>query len=575
MVTKFALNIFWFLFILLLYTSSVQSRFITSSLTASSDGTHDGVGTQSILGFTPTELEKTCEQSYGFLPCTTSVLGNIFHIIVYGYFMFLAAKCLSNGSEHLLEILGPGLVGGLFLPMIAALPDSILILVSGLSGSQETAQTQVLVGMGLLAGSAVILLTVLWGSCLVVAKTDIEGSSSTDKQDTKIFSLTGSGTKVDIWTCYGARIMMLSVIPFIIVQLPEIFHLASARRFAVLFALIAAVGLLISYCIYQVCQPWIQVRKLNFVRHKHVIAGALRHLKNHELGRLVGDDGEADLDFIKKLFKALDQNDDSYLSVSEFTALIIGIKFEEIDLDHDDAVKKIMRDLDTSGDNQVDENEFINGISKWINDAKHYVKHNSSGPNTSTFIDRFHVQTKEEHAGVWGYQNEEVAEGSENLKWIIAKASLLLVLGVCIAAAFAEPLVNTVNDLSTATSIPSFFISFVVLPLLMNSSEATSALVFASRKKKKTSSLTFSEIYGSVTIHNLLCVAVFLAIVYARDLTWNFSAEVLIIAIVCVVMGLFASFRTIFPLWTCFVAFALYPFSLVLVYVLDYMYGWT
>lgn len=42
--------------------------------------------------------------------------------------MFLAATYLSSGSELLLEILGPGIVGGLFLPILGALPDAMLIL---------------------------------------------------------------------------------------------------------------------------------------------------------------------------------------------------------------------------------------------------------------------------------------------------------------------------------------------------------------------------------------------------------------------------------------------------------------
>lgn len=83
------------------------------------------------------------------------------------------------------------------------------------------------------------------------------------------------------------------------------------------------------------------------------------------------------------------------------------------------------------------------------------------------------------------------------------------------------------------------------------------------------------QIYGAVTMNNTLCLSVFLAIVYIRHLTWDFSAEVLIILIVCVVMGLVASFRCTFPLWTSFVAFLLYPLSLILVYVLDYVFGWS
>jgi hypothetical protein len=72
--------------------------------------------------------EESCEQTYGFLPCTTTAFGNLFLIVAYGFLMFKAATFLSSGSELLLEILGPGIVGGLFLPILGALPDAMLIL---------------------------------------------------------------------------------------------------------------------------------------------------------------------------------------------------------------------------------------------------------------------------------------------------------------------------------------------------------------------------------------------------------------------------------------------------------------
>jgi hypothetical protein len=47
---------------------------------------------------------------------------------VYSYLMFLGAKLLSEGSEILLKILGPGIIGGLFLPVLSSLPDATIIL---------------------------------------------------------------------------------------------------------------------------------------------------------------------------------------------------------------------------------------------------------------------------------------------------------------------------------------------------------------------------------------------------------------------------------------------------------------
>ncbi|KAL9443984.1 hypothetical protein AB3S75_017206 [Citrus x aurantiifolia] len=575
----------------LLAITAVHSRSVPYSTPSdlisdgiNSNNNHNQRGPQYLLLNPSIKAEEessssTCEQTYGFLPCTTTVLGNLFLIIVYGYLMYVAATYLSNGSELLLEILGPGVVGGLFLPILGALPDAMLILVSGLSGTKETAQSQVSVGMGLLAGSTVMLSTVIWGTCVVVGKCDLRESDSVaiDGQNTKGLRLTGTGVSTDVWTCYAARIMAISVIPFVVVQLPQMLNSTSGRHLAVLIALILSVSMLISYCLYQVFQPWIQKRRLAFAKHKHVISGILKHLRQRALGRLLTDSGEPNIDVIKKLFDAIDENKDERLSASELKALIIGIRFEEIDLDQDDAVSKVLSDFDTSNDSHIDIKEFINGIEKWLNEAMQAGTGSADpGPHTMKFLDDFHLQTKREHALLGAEEeSDEVAEGVENPKWVSFKAVLMLLIGTIIAAAFADPLVDAVDNFSAATSIPSFFISFIALPFATNSSEAVSAIIFASRKKIRTASLTFSELYGAVTMNNILCLSVFLALVYARGLTWDFSSEVLVILIVCLVMGAFASFRTNFPLWTCSIAYALYPFSLALVYVLDYFFGWS
>ncbi|KAJ8532344.1 hypothetical protein K7X08_012267 [Anisodus acutangulus] len=555
-------------------TAAYGGRVISDQ--SPSDLISDGAGREEGIIWLHGETEEKCEQSYGFLPCTKTALGNVFLIIVYGYLMFLAATYLSSGSELLLEILGPGLIGGLFLPILGALPDAMLILVSGISGSAATAQSQVSVGIGLLAGSIVMLLTAIWGTCCIVGKCDIENSVTVDSKDTKGLSLTGSGVTTDIWTSYAAMIMAVSVLPYIVVQLPQLFHSTSGRHLAVLIALVISLSLLVSYCVYQVFQPWIQTRRLIYVKHKHVISGILKHLKQHALGRLFTDHGTPNIEVLEKLFYAIDENGDGRLSHAELRALVVGLRLEEINLDENDAIAKVLKDFDTSCDDQVDMREFIAGVEKWFYEAR--SANGSSvvaGPNTMKYLDDFHEETRREHSLLGEDQSDEIVEGVENPRKVAIKAALLLLLGTIIAAVFADPLVDAVNNFSSATSIPSFFISFIALPLATNSSEAVSAIIFATRKKKRSASLTFSEIYGAVTMNNLLCLSVFLAIVYTRGLTWNFSSEVLVILIVCVIMGVLGSIRTTFPLWTCLIAFTLYPFSLVLVYVLDYVFGWS
>ncbi|KAM3744815.1 hypothetical protein ACB098_06G079900 [Castanea mollissima] len=512
---KHHLTISIFLFLVIL-SGPTYARFI--ALRSSPDLLSDGV--HLTLNRFAAET-STCDETYGFLPCTTSVLGNIFLIAVYGFLMFVAAKSLSNGSELLLEILGPGIIGGLFLPILGALPDAMLILVSGLSGSTETAQSQVSVGMGLLAGSTVMLLTVIWGSCVIVGKCDLVDSVAQDAKDTKGFSLTESGISTDIWTSYAARMMVISVIPFLVVQIPQFLNSTSGRHLAVLIGLIVSLLLLVSYCLYQVLQPWIQRRKIAYVKHKHFIFKILEHLRKKSLGRLLREDGEPDTEIIKKLFSSIDENHNNCISDSELRALMVGIIFDEIVLDQNDAVNKIMNDFDTSGNSTLEEDEFVSGISRWLKKTMRAAARNR-GSDTKVFND-FHLETKREHDLLdVGNQGEEVVEGVENSKWTTIKAVLLLLLGTIIAAAFADPL-----------------------------------------------------LYGSATMNNVLCLSVFLALVYIRGLTWDFSAEVVVILIVCLVMGLLGSLRTHFPLWTAILAILLYPFSLALVYVLDYVLGWS
>jgi hypothetical protein len=69
---------------------------------------------------------------------------------------------------------------------------------SGLGASQADAQEEVLVGMGLVAGSSVMLLTALWGACLIAGRCDLVEHPTTgalvakDRTLTRGFHLTGA-----------------------------------------------------------------------------------------------------------------------------------------------------------------------------------------------------------------------------------------------------------------------------------------------------------------------------------------------------------------------------------------------
>lgn len=68
----------------------------------------------------------------------------------------------------------------------------------------------------------------------------------------KLSFFAGSGVTTEPSTCHAARIMVISVIPLVIVQLPNVFKSTSGEHVAVLVSLVVSIALLLSYCLYEV-----------------------------------------------------------------------------------------------------------------------------------------------------------------------------------------------------------------------------------------------------------------------------------------------------------------------------------
>ena len=93
-----------------------------------------------------------------------------------------------------------------------------------------------------------------------------------------------------------------------------------------------------------------------------------------------------------RLFKKIDGNGDGYISDTEMRALIMGIRFDEIHLDENEAMKKVMTEFDTSSDSRIDLPEFIAGITKWLEEAKRSGAASvDAGPTTIEHLDNFHL----------------------------------------------------------------------------------------------------------------------------------------------------------------------------------------
>ena len=103
-------------------------------------------------------------------------------MFIYGYVLFTASNMLSDGSELLLLVPSlAGVVGSVILPILGAVPDGAIMLFSGLG---PDAQEQMAVGVGALAGSTIMLLTVPWSTAILAGRVAI-GSDGRTRYATK------------------------------------------------------------------------------------------------------------------------------------------------------------------------------------------------------------------------------------------------------------------------------------------------------------------------------------------------------------------------------------------------------
>ncbi|KAK1439621.1 hypothetical protein QVD17_05441 [Tagetes erecta] len=641
--------------------------------------------------------EEHCEQMYGFLPCSENIWGHFFLIIVYEYLLYHGECYVSSGGKRIFKILGPGIFGASAFQVLGCLPESLILLVSGLFNTQEVAQEYVLTGVGLLAGSTIFLLTLLWGTCVIVGSKDFStettayASLDTNQSRYKKFLsfLTGSGVTTDPETSSTARIMLLSLIPFLFLLIPKLFGMTyTTHGYIFIITLPVSVTFLLVYFIYQVFEPSIQKRQLSYVKHEHLVLDILKHIQEQTAEKVLTEDGLANLPAIKSLFTKIDQDNDANISFPELKEVLQDIKFRQLTWDKQQTIEQVMKEFDDDGDTKVTIDEFTDRFTKWLDETKSAVnkpyrsvnswkdlyqvvqpwvqtknkehemmkrlvsevisdaKNSPLGnfytkdgkPNVSAikrlfksldvnndnFISRSelkrlmmdfdfgeiswnvdeatsHIMQELDKSGDQQIDEDEFVDGFKDLlklsndqstpttpapkdisrrpweKWIDddvdrsmwawTKAVMLLVLGIAMLALLAEPLIHSVQNVSNSATVPSFFISFILVPLATNARAAVSAIQTASKKKERTTSLTFSEIYDVVFMNNVLGLSVLVAIVYFRGLIWHFTAELLMVFVVCVIVGTTAGFRSKFPVWISFGSYLLYPLSLIFMYV--------
>jgi len=290
---------------------------------------------------------------------------------VYGYVLCRASAVIGDGSEMLMLIFGPGIVGGLVVPLLGAIPDCAVILISGMGeGTPEEVQHQLSVGIGTLVGSTVMLLTVPYGMGILMGRRDYDESrdcATTHKPKLTHFSLwTNCVTALDDIPA-TARVMLLSLAGYLVIQLPSFWHMNDADGGVkgehpwALGCMIWSIVCFVGYCTLQVWNS--QTEELERRKQEQLRHAQWKNKLDHSLGQQKVQE---------MVFRMHDKDGSGYIEPEELSHALahLGLQVGRKDM------KELMDSIDVGNhedgdagkaDGRVSLKEFQAAVNNWVN----------------------------------------------------------------------------------------------------------------------------------------------------------------------------------------------------------------
>ncbi|KAK8828803.1 hypothetical protein WA577_000282, partial [Blastocystis sp. JDR] len=522
----------------------------------------------------------------------------LFLFCVYSYILFKGASLISDGSELLLLIpRWSGLIGSIVLPFLGAVPDSAIVLFAGL-GDEASVKKQISIGIGALAGSTILLITIPWALSIIAGRVSLnekgEGNYTrrpgVKKEEFKKLadkdknSLTQSGIVVEPIVRKNIFFLIFSLLPYFFIQIPAFFSGCATgggeKCDAHIIIWIAggcfvyAMIVMVWYFITQykhskeniVSQEKIDEEIKKSIRNGLVTISAVISSEIETYCKPAGDGMTAPLlsespelmehvrILVRSFFYRYDVDRSGSISVKELKVLLADLgepmKQSEVQL--------LLKEFDGDKNNELSFDEFC-----------HFIVN---------IVDR---RTKGELLSVEaggddsGDEEEEVPTDLVHLspkqqqRRIILRSFSMMLAGTAVVILFSDPIVDLLDNLAERVHVNSFYISFIFAPLISNASEVLASYAYAKRKTIRASTISVSTLQGSAIMNNTVCLGVFLIIIFWRKLQWLFTAETISILFVetCIV---FLSLKTTQKYLDAILLLCLYPLSIALVWLLEH-----
>ena len=539
------------------------------------------------------------QDSYGFIELL--YLG-----ATYAFVLITASNMIKDGSEMLLLIPKyAGVVGSIVLPVLGAVPDGAIVLFSGMGPAKKVVE-QVNVGVGTLAGSTIMLLTVPWFLAMMAGRVNLNNDGTCNYHKPKNASpdwkklnppdrITGSGVSVSPAIAYTAKVMLITTIPYFVIQVPSIFGRClyyNDEKHCVTPPNASLAGCIVAFALF-LWYLWDQARIANsdpvkkdkitqlqqqaIDRHLVSIRGLFpnaQDIRDAEGTIEIVPQNKRLRQFLHKYFNRFDVDHSGIIDKRELGQVMaeLGEKTDVAALDQ----LWVQMDRDKSGG--VDFDEFCSFICTLLSDDAPIISRGRSmiasepklmdAKKSSAYEGNDESDDDEEEEEI----PEDLAHLSpeEQQKRILIRSLYTMGLGLALVLLFSDPAVSVFSEMGTRTGIPPFFIAFVLAPMASNGSEVIAAYAYALKKTEKTMSISFASLLGAACMNNTFCMGIFLLLIYWKQLKWTFAAETAATLAVELIMFFVAS-RKVHKTATAFFVLALFPLSLVLVAGLEKM----
>lgn len=542
------------------------------------------------------------------LRCHTSSVGGFIQVllllVVYGGILFKASELIAHGSELLLIV--PSLrhiIGSVVLPILGAVPDGAIVLFSGLG---PNAQEELAVGVGALAGSTSMLLTVPWFLAICAGRVNIRADGvltyhyRKHKLTPSNFDINNTGVQPKSMVRISGRIMMLTAVSYFVIQgaalvsgtfyksqenADSIRAAAKIEYWPAVVCCAVAFSFFVWYLYDQVTssseeerdyfETYVDEIKQRAIRSGEVsLTGAFQEIwtvasdadestglvvEQHKKHRLQG--------LLKRFFISYDRDNDECIDRLELSNLMRDLG----EYVSGDELVEMFNFVDRDSDGRVTLEEFVEFMPKFI------ISRARSRANDITQVsveDGSKLEGENNEDG----EDEEVPEDLRHLdpesqiRHVMYRSFKMMAFGTALVLIFSDPMVSVLSDVGARLGIPAFYVSFVLAPLASNASELLAAYSYAKKKTRKTVTIAFSTLLGAAIMNNTFVLAIFMSLLAVKGLAWTFTAETISILFVLVCLGVLSQ-KKVLTFRDGFCALLVYPVSLLLVALLENVFG--